>query len=528
MASALLSTGCLVGPDHCDPGAPFLPHWSRPLPEGVTDEPNDSVAWWTKFNDPVLSEMMVRTAQSNLTLGQAYERIAQARARRAIARGGLFPDYYMDSSYSRVKSSSNGSPIGLTFSTPAFNYWSANLVDASWEIDVFGGVRRNLQAANADIDVSIEDHNAVLVSLQGEVGANYVQARTLQHRILIAQRNVQLQRQSLQIAETKLDAGTVSKLDVYQARSNLYSTESTIPTLRQNLDLSYNRLAVLQGMPPQDLTNELMGARQLFKIPDHIAVGLPIDLIRQRPDIRSAERQLAAQSARIGVATSDLFPKFTLTGTFGVNATNINAWFTTDSIAYSFGPTARWNVLSFGRVWGDIEYQRARWRELVYAYQQTVLDASEEVENALIEYRFTQVRAEELYKAVEAAQGASEISEVQYEGGIIPFQTLLDAQRFQADLEDQYVAARGDTYLALVNLYKALGGGWQAPFAFGPIDEAAGVPAELMLDPQTTLPGPNAPGANPLAPDNPVPPGEPVPAPMPVPGPMLDPNPMNN
>ncbi|MCC9608790.1 efflux transporter outer membrane subunit [Blastopirellula sp. JC732] len=520
LAAALTSTGCLVGPDHCDPGAPFLPHWSRPLPDGVSDAPNDSVAWWTKFNDPVLSEMMVRTAQSNLTLGQAYERIAQARARRAIARGGLFPDYYMDASYSRVKSSGNGSPFGLTFNTPAFNYWSASLVDASWEIDVFGGVRRNLQAANADIDVAIEDHNAVLVSLQGEVGANYVQARTLQHRILIAQRNVQLQRQSLQIAETKLEAGTVSKLDVYQARSNLYSTESNIPTLRQNLDLSYNRLAVLQGMPPQDLTNEVMGARQLFKIPDHIAVGLPIDLIRQRPDIRSAERQLAAQSARIGVATSDLFPKFTLTGTFGVNATHINQWFTTESIAYNFGPTARWNVLSFGRVWGDIEFQRARWRELVYAYQQTVLDASEEVENALISYRFTQVRAEELRKAVEAAQGASQISEVQYEGGIIPFQTLLDAQRFQADLEDQYVAARGDTYLSLINLYKALGGGWQEPFAFGSIDEAAGVPGELQLDPQATLPGPNAPGANPLNPVNPVPPGEPVPPPMVIPAPM--------
>ncbi|PQO46707.1 efflux transporter outer membrane subunit [Blastopirellula marina] len=508
LAAALTSTGCLVGPDHCDPGAPFLPNWSRPLPEGVTNEPNDSVAWWTKFNDPVLSDMMVRTAQSNLTLGQAYERIAQARARRAIARGGLFPDFYMDASYSRVKSSNNGSPIGLTFTTPSFNYWSASLVDASWEIDVFGGVRRNLQAANADIDVSIEDHNAVLVSLQGEVGANYVLARTLQHRILIAQRNAQLQRQSLQIAQTRFDAGDTSVLDVYQAKSNLYSTESLIPTLRQNLDVSYNRLAVLQGMPPQDLTNQVMGARQLFKIPETIAVGLPIELIRQRPDIRSAERQLAAQSARIGVATSDLFPKFTLTGTFGVNATNINKWFTTNSIAYNFGPTARWNVLSFGRVWGDIEYQRARWRELVYAYQQTVLDASEEVENALIEYRYTQVRAEELRKAVEAAQKASELSEVQYEEGIISFQTLLDAQRFQFNLEDEYVAAHGDTYLALINLYKALGGGWQDPFAFGPIDGQEIPLEELKLEPELSLPAPNAAGANPLDPNNPVPPDQ--------------------
>ncbi|UUO04792.1 efflux transporter outer membrane subunit [Blastopirellula sp. J2-11] len=523
LAAALASTGCLIGPDHCDPGAPFLPHWSRPLPDGLTDEPNDSVAWWTKFNDPVLSEMMVRTAQQNLTLGQAYERIAEARAQRAIARGGLFPDFFMDMSYSRIKSSNNGSPIGLTFQTPAFNYWSASLVDASWEIDVWGAVRRNLQAANAEIDVAIEDHNAILVSLQGDVGANYVQVRTLQHRILIAQRNVQLQRQSLQIAETKLEAGTVSKLDVYQARSNLYSTESLIPSLRQNLDIAYNRLAVLQGMPPQDLTNEVMGARQLFKIPENIAVGLPIEIIRQRPDIRMAERQLAAQSARIGVAMADLLPRFTLNGTLGVNATSIDRWFTTDSLAYNFGPTARWNVLSFGRVWGDIEFQRARWRELVNNYQQTVLEASEEVENAMISYRFTQVRADQLYKAVEAAQGASAISEVQYEGGIIPFQTLLDAQRFQADLEDQYVAARGDTYTSLVSLYKALGGGWQEPFAAGNLGADQNPQGELQLDPQMMLPAPNAAGANPLAPDNPVPPmapGEAIPPPMIIPQPM--------
>lgn len=520
IAAALASTGCLIGPDNTDPGAPFLPHWSRPLPDGLTDEPNDSVAWWTKFNDPVLSEMMVETAQQNLTLGQAYERIAEARAQRQIARGGLFPDFFMDASYSRIKSSNNGSPIGLTFQTPAFNYWSASLLDASWEIDVWGGVRRNLQAANYDIDVAIEDHNAILVSLQGEVGANYVLARTLQHRILIAQRNVQLQRQSLQIAETKLEAGTVSKLDVYQARSNLYSTEALIPTLRQDLDISYNRLAVLQGIPPQDLTNEVMGARQLFKIPDNIAVGLPIEIIRQRPDIRMAERQLAAQSARIGVAMVDLLPRFTLNGTLGVNSTSIDSWFTSDSLAYNFGPSARWNVLSFGRVWGNIDLQRARWRELVNNYQQTVLEASEEVENAMISYRFTQVRADQLYKAVEAAQGASAISEVQYEGGIIPFQTLLDAQRFQANLEDQYVAARGDTYLSLVNLYKALGGGWQEPFANGSLNGEEIPLGQLELDPQTMLPAPNAQGANPLAPDNPLPPDAPVPQPMLIPQPM--------
>lgn len=472
-------SGCLVGPDHIDPGAPFQCEWIPPLPPGVSQSPNDSVAWWTKFNDPVLTSLIVRTAQQNLTLGQAAERIAEARALRGIAVGGLFPDIDGTGSYARRKTSGSGNSFGLAnFNPPPFNFWSAGF-DAAWEIDIFGGVRRRIQATTADVDVAIEDHNDLLVSLQGEVGANYIQVRTLQRRIEFVERNIELQRQSLKITEDRFAAGTVSQLDVEQAKSNLFSTEAGLPLLRQEMELAYHRLSVLMGEPPSDLSKQITPQQQFPMLPQDIAVGLPIELIRQRPDIRSAERQLAAQAARIGVAVSELYPRFTITGTFTVDSTRFNRWFTTDSIAYAAGPAMRWRLLDFGRVRSDIEAQRARWRGLVYFYQNEVITAAQEVEDSLSQYRYSIERAKSLREAALAARAAAEISEEQYKGGIIPFQTLLDAQRFQAELDDQAAAAEGDIYLAVVSLYKALGGGWVDPFSVA-ADPNAVPPGEII------------------------------------------------
>jgi len=474
-------SGCLVGPDHIDPGAPFQCEWIPPLPPGINQSPNDSIAWWTKFNDPVLTSLVVRTAEQNLTLGEAAERIAEARAMRGMVRGDLFPDIDGIASYTRRKTSGSGNSFGLdNFNPPPFNFWSAGF-DATWEIDIFGGVRRRLQAADRDVDVAIEDHNDLLVSLQGEVGANYIQVRTLQRRIEFVERNIELQRQSLKITEDRFAAGTVSQLDVEQAKSNLYSTEAGLPLLRQELELAYHRLSVLMGEPPSDLSKEITPQQRFPMLPQDISVGLPIELIRQRPDIRSAERQLAAQAARIGVAVSELYPRFTLNGTFTVDSTRFSQWFTPESIAYAAGPAMRWRLLDFGRVRSDIEVQRARWRGLVYTYQNEVVTAAQEVEDALSQYRYSIQRAKSLREAALAARAAAEISEEQYKGGIIPFQTLLDAQRFQADLDDQAAAAEGDIYLAVVSLYKALGGGWIDPFAVAP--DPTAVPAEELINP---------------------------------------------
>ncbi len=498
---ALGLSGCLVGPDHVDPGAPFACDWIQPLPPGVNRSANDSVGWWTKFHDPVLTSLMVRTAQQNLTLGQAAERIQEARAQRGVARGGLFPDIDGIASYNRIKRSDSGNQFGIgDFSSPAFDFWSAGF-DATWEIDLFGAVRRNLQAADRDIDVAIEDHNDLLVTLQGDVGANYIQVRTLQRRIQFIERNIELQRQSLRITEDRLAAGDISQLDVEQAKSNLYTSEAALPILQQDLELAYHRLSILMGEPPSDLSRQITPQQRFPSLPEDIAIGLPIELIRQRPDIRSAERQLAAQAARIGVAVADLYPRFTLNGTFTVDATEINRWFTTDSIAYAAGPAVRWNLLDFGRVRSNIEVQRARWRGLVYAYQQEVIEAAQEVEDALSQYRHSIRQAEALQRAAIAARAAAEISEEQYVGGIIPFQTLLDAQRVQADLDDQAAFAEGQIYLAVVQLYKALGGGWIDPFAVADFDAVG--------------PGPGMPQPTPAAPSQPggLQPAEMVPVP---------------
>lgn len=509
-ATVLGLSGCLVGPDHIDPGAPFRSEWIPPLPPGVSQSPGDSIAWWTKFDDPILSSMMVRTAQQNLSLGQAAERIAEARALRGIARGGLFPDIDGIASYTRRKQSGSGNQFGLSnFQPPPFNFWSTGF-DATWEIDIFGAVRRRLQATTQDIEVAIEDHNSLLVSLQGEVGANYIQVRTYQRRIQFAQRNIELQKLALRDAEVKLDAGTVTQLDVEQAKYNLYQTEAALPLLQQEMELAFHRLSVLMGEPPSDLSQQITVNQQFPEVPDDIGVGLPIDLIRQRPDIRSYERQLAAQAARIGVAVAELYPRFTITGTFTVDSTRFNRWFTTESIAYSSGPAMRWRLLDFGRVRSDIEVQRARWRGLVYAYQNSVVEAAAEVEDALSQYRYSIERAESLRRAAASARKAAEISKVQYDGGLIPFLTLLDAQRVQAELDDRTAEAEGNIYLAVVSLYKALGGGWIDPFVVAP-DPDAVTPAEMVMP---------APPAQVNGPD-----GQPVPmapmAPAAPMGPML-------
>lgn len=502
-AAAISMSGCLVGPDHIDPGAPFACDWIDQLPPGVVRGPNESVAWWTKFNDPVLTSLIIRTTEQNLTLGQAAERIQEARATRGIVRGDLFPNIAGIGSYTRRETSNNGNAFGIPLDTPAFNYWQAGF-DSTWEIDIFGSVRRRIQAADRDIDAAIEEHNDLLVTLQGDVGANYIQVRTLQRRIQFVERNIELQRQSLQITEDRLAAGTISQLDVEQAKSNLYTTEATLPVLHQELELAYHRLSILMGEPPSDLATEITPEQRFPILPRDISIGLPIDLIRQRPDIRSAERQLAAQAARIGVAVAELYPRFTLNGTFTVDATEISEWFTTDSIAYAFGPAMRWRLLDFGRVRSDIEVQRSRWRGLVYNYQQEVITSAQEVEDSLSRYRHSIRQAQALRQAALAARAAAEISEEQYRGGIIPFQTLLDAQRVQAELDDQTANAEGNIYLAVVQLYKALGGGWIEPFAVAdprpPVPRADGGPAVPgqegradgeRLEPAELLPAPD-------------------------------------
>jgi NodT family efflux transporter outer membrane factor (OMF) lipoprotein len=480
LAALAVAAGCAVGPDHQEPEVPLPEAWSQPLGEGVSPGLAADPRWWLALGDPILNDLVARARAHNLTLLAATARIAEARALHGAAKGGLFPDVDATASYTRINISDNGNPFGVgTASLPPFDFWSAGF-DASWELDLFGGVRRAMEAASADIDAAIEDRNSVLVTLAGDVAANYVQLRTLQYRIRFAEENARLQAESARITEDRHRAGAVSQLDVAQARSNLHRTRAAIPLLRDGVVRNMNRLAVLMGENPRDLAAEL-GPEPPAGSPPSMTVDLPADLIRNRPDIRHAEREVAAQSARIGVAKAELYPRFSLLGTFTFDTTQFKKWFTGDSIAYRVGPDLRWNILDFGRTRSVIAAEEARWQESVLRYRLTVIEAIGEVENALSAGARAREAAAELGQALTAAQDAARTAEVQYRQGATGFQSLLDAQRFLAEIQDRHAEVRGDVYIAWIALQKALGVGWREPEA-PPADEPAGAASGAGVD----------------------------------------------
>ncbi|OHB75688.1 MAG: hypothetical protein A2W31_08840 [Planctomycetes bacterium RBG_16_64_10] len=480
-----LFCGCQVGPEHCVPWTPVPAQWNGPADGAFpTDQPVDA-CWWQAFNDPVLTSLVGQAQTQNLSLQAAAARIAEARAQRGFAIGGLFPNLNAIASYTRTDISDNGTPFGISFAIPPFDYWSTGF-DASWELDLFGRVRRTIEAADADLDASVEQCDQLLVTLVGDVAANYALIRILQERVRFAEDNIRIQRETLRITDNRYRAGAVSELDVFQAKSNLRRTEAAIPLLRRELELTAHRLCVLLGMPPANLAEELE-SRPIPNPPPIIAVGLPLDLLNRRPDVRAAQQELAAQAARIGIAEADLYPRLSLLGTFTVDATEIDKWFTGDSIAYRVGPSIRWNILSFGRLISSIRVQEARWQEVAARYRETVLRAFAEAEDALSSCRQYRQSTLSLAEALEAAKNATRMAAEQYKRGAVSFQSLLDAERFQTQVQDAYVEARGNVVLSVIALYKALGGGWQwqamaaanpaTPAPPAPRDEPAPQPA---------------------------------------------------
>lgn len=494
LACFLSVAGCRVGPGHCVPVVNISDEWSQELPEGVTDAPPDET-WWEAFDDPILRGLISKTREQNLTLQESAWRIAEARAMRGIARGGLFPDIDGIGSYSRLDFSDNGTAFGISgIPFPPFDFWSTGF-DSSWEIDVFGRVRNTISAADADIDVAEQGYNQLLVTLLGDVASSYMRIRTLQQRVRFASENLRIQEESLRIARARFDAGAVSELDVAQARSNLQRTKAAIPLLEREIKRASNRLCVLMGEAPYRLERDLAPQADLPDPPEPIGVSVPANLLRQRPDVLRAERELAAQASRVGIAVADLYPRLSLVGVFTVDSTEFRTWFTTHSVAYRFGPAVRWNLLDFGRARGNVRLQKARWEQAAIRYEQTVLQAVEEVESALASLIEDRKSAEALGEAVTAAREASQLAQRQYTEGAVNFQSLLDAQRFQTELEDRYAETRGELLLSVVALYKALGGGWNweefesaieaLPNETVPAPEGATSEGAPILDPET-------------------------------------------
>jgi NodT family efflux transporter outer membrane factor (OMF) lipoprotein len=417
------------------------------------------------FGDPVLNQLVAEASQQNLTLKMAGCRILQARAERGIAEGSLFPQQQaMTAQYTRNAMSENSYPFqffkGLL---PAYYYdnWSAGF-NASWELDFWGRFRRAVEVADANLNAQVEGYDNVLVLMQADVAANYIQMRAFEERIGLAEKNLELQKETLRIVTLRERQGLVTELDVQQATTNLGATEALIPTLLTGHRTAQNRLCILMGQPPHLLAQRLNSPGLIPLPPQEVILGIPAELLRRRPDIRLAEREAAAQSARIGIAEAEFYPHIAITGTIGLQAEQLNQLFEPSSLAASIGPGFSWNILNYGRIKNNVLSQDAQFQRAVLNYRDTVLRANEEVENGIVSFLNEQDRAKSLDKSTRAAARSVAIALLQYEKGLIAYQPLLDSQRELVQQQDAQAQSRGMVGVNLVAIYKALGGGWAA------------------------------------------------------------------
>jgi multidrug efflux system outer membrane protein len=452
----LFFSGCAaVGPNYRRPDTATPAKWQTSLSEELTaggKTPEDLSAWWRTLNDPLLSSLIDRAVTGNLDLKKARARVREARARRGIAKADFFPtlDGSASATWSRY-SEDRGS--GETADLYAASF------DAGWELDIFGGLRRSLEAAEADWQATQEELRNVLVSLLAEVALNYIDIRTAQVQIAVAEENLEAQRETHRLTQWRYEAGLSDELAVEQARYSLENTRSLIPALRTKLEEALNRIAVLLGEHPGRVHPELKQREPLPVPPLNVAVGVPADLLRRRPDVRRAERQLAAQTARIGVATADLYPKFTLNGSIGLEALSLGN-LSSGLWTLAGGPKISWAIFKGGAIRQNIEVQSALQEQYLTAYEAAVLIALEEVENGLVAYAEGQQRKQSLSEAAEAARKAVGLAQYKYQAGLTDFNNVLDAQRSLLSFQEQLAQSEGNITSTLVRLYKALGGGW--------------------------------------------------------------------
>jgi NodT family efflux transporter outer membrane factor (OMF) lipoprotein len=462
--------GCTVGPDYETPEVPVPAKFSTE--SGAA--PLNLEQWWTTFNDHKLNDLVERAVISNLDLRLARARLREARALRGVVGADLLPDVNVSGSYSRSRTSENafdfettgpGGPGFGDFTPPGEerNLYQAGF-DANWELDVFGGVRRSIEAANADIGAAVETRRDALVTLLAEVARNYVELRGFQSRLEIARSNLKVQQDTLDLTKARFEGQLVSELDVTRADAQVATTAAQVPALEQQRNQAAHRLSVLMGQPPAALLDELLSgdSATIPEGPDDVPPGLPSDLLRRRPDVRRAERELAAATARVGVATADLFPRFSLTGSLGLMGEEFRDLGDYGSRFYSIGPSVSWPVFDAGRIRSNIRAADARTEQALVRYEQSVLTALEDVENALLSLVKEQERRKSLGRAVEANRRSVEMATQLYDRGLTDFLNVLDAQRARFLSEDALVQSDRTVATDLVALYKALGGGWES------------------------------------------------------------------
>ena len=467
-ALIMLVGGCAaVGPDYETPQAPVSQQWIDIDAPRINNQSADYAQWWTAFNDPALNSLVETAYQQNLSLRMAGLRILEARANLGIALGSRWPQsQQVNGGAARVEISDNES--GAVFDDRDFETAELSF-DLAWEIDFWGRFRRLIESADAQLDASIADYDDVMVALAAEVARSYVLIRTFEARLFLAQANVVIQEDALNIADVRFQNGLVTELDVQQARAVLSNTQAAVPFLETGLRQSENALAVLLGLPPGDLGNLLDGAAPIPVPPPEVSMGIPAELLRRRPDVRRAERLLAAQSAQIGVAISELYPHFSLVGSVGFRTSDADAFtdsglgdlFDSESTAGFLGPFLSWNVLNYGRLKNNIRVEDAHFQQLLVNYQNTVLSALAETENAIVAYLNAHDEAGFLSESVAAAERSVELSLVQYREGTTDFNRVLDTLDFLFEQQDAFTATTGDVATNLILMYKALGGGYE-------------------------------------------------------------------
>ncbi|MFA6243400.1 MAG: efflux transporter outer membrane subunit [Candidatus Hydrogenedentales bacterium] len=504
--------GCMTGPDYKRPDVKVPEKWTTSLQGGESGSAVSVAAWWTTLNDPVLNGLIDRSVKTNHDLRIAEARVREARAARGLTSSALWPTLDVSGSYTRSqavkqKTQSSGFPLstGLSLSptgitrTTTFRGQSGSVTssrtttqsgsqsgtnigftpgqkqsapdrtadlfqtgfDASWELDLFGGNRRALEAADADIEAADEFRRDVLVSLVSEVALNYIELRNAQNRLDITNKNIEAQKGTLNLTRDRFAAGLSSQLDAVRAESLLSTTQSQLPFLETQVDTSIHRLSVLLGAEPGALMEELKPSAKIPLAPAEVPVGLPSDLLRRRPDIRKAERELAAATARIGEATADLFPKFTLTGAFGGRSDALGTVLSGANQIWSFGPSVRLPIFEGGRIRANIDVQNARQEQAAIAYERSILLALEDVENGLVSFAKEQERRKSLEQAVKANEASVALANERYVRGLEGFLNVLQAQQQLFQSEDQLVQSESFVLTDLVSLYKALGGGWE-------------------------------------------------------------------
>ncbi|MDD5390564.1 MAG: efflux transporter outer membrane subunit [Gallionellaceae bacterium] len=451
LALMLALGGCAaLGPAYQAPDLPVPAVWS-----GTAAQPAEDIAeWWKRLHDPVLDQLVAQALAASPDLKIAQARLREARARRALAGAETSPSVTASASASRSKSSRN------TSSGATRDLFSAGF-DASWEPDVFGAIRRGVEAAEADLQASGANLDNTRVSLVAEVARNYVELRGAQARLGIARANLASQSETLQLTDWRAQAGLSGSLEVEQARTNREQTRAQIPSLETSLAQAEHQIALLLGQAPASLHAQLAPVAALPQVADALAVGIPADTLRRRPDVRAAERKLAAETARIGVAEAARYPNFQLSGSIGLDALNAGGLFSGAALGHSLLASVAGTLFDGGRLRQRVAIQNAVQEQALANYENTLLTALREVEDALVALANSRQRQDALGSAATAARNAALLARQRYGSGLIDFLTVLDSERSLRSVEDNLASADTARVTALIQLYKALGGGWQ-------------------------------------------------------------------